>query len=293
MMATSLPSFDGPLSLYGSTTTYMPLKDVEVQIQCELYDFVNDEDTRSIANSLLDAEQPATVTFSYQSEVDGKASFIGIDLNRIGLTQIATLVSTTNKIPSLQASVQTKGSVSDADIFKLPQVNKDLKVVDVDVGGKKIQQVRQYFANPSDTTTHPKIRGLWNIGEICEGRYSGWPREFGIKGWLKGKFDQNFTKIEHGLESRPPTYVYGADPSVACHDQIKLKTQLVMIFDISAGVNPLFASTYILPISGFTGDVSPQFQSSLEIDFMVKNRENNELCSQLVNRKGLVASVAK
>jgi hypothetical protein len=155
-----LPSFDGPLS-YGSTTKYMPLRDVEAQIQCEVQAFVNDDDTKYIARQLLDTEEAAVVTFTYQAEVDGKASFIGVDLNKIGLTQVATLITTTNKVPSLQASLQVKGTVSDADIFLIPQVFDNV-----------------YIKKTDGTLSDPVIKGLKNMD--CSPLDTAWPKRLFI-----------------------------------------------------------------------------------------------------------------
>lgn len=265
-LPTALPSFDGPFSV-GRLTKSVPLGDIETQIQCEIKSFLEDPETAESANSMLDPEEAATVTFTYQSELDGKASFIGVDLAKVGLTGIANLITSTNKVPSLQASVQAKAVVSDADVFLVPQTSRDIRYV-----------YNKHLHKPSVLL----IRGLKGLD--CGKYETGGLGKLFIKEWLAGKFDKNNTKNVHG------GYLYGVatNQSRACRKQTNLKTSIALIFDASAGVNPLFAATYILPISGFTGDISPQFTATLEIDFAVQNDENNALCEQFVGRKGAI-----
>ena len=75
--------------------------------------------------------------------------------------------------------------------------------------------------------------------------------------------------------------------SVSCDSQLTLKTQIAIIFDTSAGINPILSNTYIIPISAFAVDVSPAWTETLQIDFSLANSENNDLCEKLLARKPL------
>jgi hypothetical protein len=76
----------------------------------------------------LDWEKPATVSVNIQTDFMGKATFLGIDLSKVGLEGIANFISqisTTNKTSSLQAYVQPKETVNSQIDFVIPQTNGD------------------------------------------------------------------------------------------------------------------------------------------------------------------------
>jgi hypothetical protein len=47
--------------------------------------------------------------------------------------------------------------------------------------------------------------------------------------------------------------------------KITLSTQVVFVLDVSAGVNPLLAPTFVLPVSGETFDYNPSVTQNLNI----------------------------
>lgn len=78
--------------------------------------------------------------------------------------------------------------------------------------------------------------------------------------------------------------------TVGCALKLTLKTMIAITFDTSAGINPILSPTYIVPISGFTAEVSPAWTQTLQIDFTLQNQENNNLCVKSWAQKPLGSS---
>ena len=131
-----LPSFDGPFA-YGSVTKYVNIVDIEHQVQCELKHFLTDDRTiytingvnvtsANISNNLLAFDQPATVTLTVQTDLTGKVTATGINLNKIGLETIANVITLSNKVPTLQANLSAKGTVVASPVVVFPQTARDV-----------------------------------------------------------------------------------------------------------------------------------------------------------------------
>jgi hypothetical protein len=144
----------------------------------------------------------------------------------------------------------------------------------------------------------PIIKGLARIN--CD---SVQGRRLLIKEWLVEFFARNMepytdprTKETHyrlrqhqliKTSPSPNEWIEGPITSVSCAQKLTLKTAILVVFDTSAGLNPVISSTYLIPISGFTLDVSPDLMNTLQIDFTLQNSENNDLCEKLLARKPL------
>jgi hypothetical protein len=402
-----LPSFDGPFA-YGSVTKYVNIIDVEHQVQCEIRDFLTDSKTTypingiyvssaNISNNLLAFDQPATVTLTLQTDLTGKATATGINLNKLGLQFIANEITLSSKVPSLQANFSAKGTVSAAPVVVFPQTNRDVwqfytkgdivngkpiaKIANIAFDNslsaallseaksvnepnlspslKKMRQqifnenfrrliikyrteyLRDYAvddrdkdaypssdalsSNPSadltpptgtpasalDYPTRPIIRGLHNIE--CPG-FEGAPndltaymRHLYIKNWLFDFFTRNMGVqvnamggAEIGAAANPhnyflrrvnnESYTPNSLSTVGCALKLTLKTAIALTFDTSAGIDPILSPTYIIPISGFTAELSPAWTQTLQIDFTLENSQNNDLCVKSWAQKPLGSS---
>jgi hypothetical protein len=404
-----LPSFDGPFA-YGSVTKYVNIIDVEHQVQCEIRDFLTDYNTKyrfnnidvtsaNIANNLLAFDQPATVTLTVQTDLTGKATATGINLNKLGLQAIANEISLSNKVPSLQANLSAKGTVIASPVVVFPQTDRDVwqfytggeslaklttlafdnslseelmkieygvkvnennlskeekikaqanfnKDFSRDVLGYKSKYYHDYSKNdrgpdvyPSSYAlpenplkaltppagvlpnslnypTRPIIMGLHNINcqdvEAMPNNLSSYMRHLYIKDWLFEFFTRNMgvqvdasgnANAEDKLNPHDyflrrvgsGTYVdsFGeprALTTVGCALKLTLKTAIAITFDVSAGINPILSPTYIIPISGFTGEISPAWTQTLQIDFTLQNSQNNNLCVKSWAQKPLGSS---
>lgn len=138
-----LPSFDGPFA-YGALTKYVAIVDVEHEIQCEINDFLTDDrpllrsdgtpilaggvpvTVAEISNNLLQFDQPAQVTLSVQTDLSGKVTATGINLQKYGLDIIANAITLSNKVPSLQANLQGKDTIFASPVFVIPQTSEDV-----------------------------------------------------------------------------------------------------------------------------------------------------------------------
>jgi hypothetical protein len=106
----------------------VPVNRVAKTIRCEVSAFLIEEGRRqSQANNgksrlTLDATEGATIALTLQEEHGGGVTYIGIDLNRLGLSSLADLIAAQNKAPNLQAGLQGKGQISSKIEFKIPQV---------------------------------------------------------------------------------------------------------------------------------------------------------------------------
>jgi hypothetical protein len=106
------PSFEGVLAICNH---HMPERIVANQVQCELSTFYNSIIQRTAANPKLvlkdKIEKKATITLVLQTDTTGSVQYLGIDLNKVGLSGLAPLIAASNKTPSLQAKFQGKGTV--------------------------------------------------------------------------------------------------------------------------------------------------------------------------------------
>jgi hypothetical protein len=155
---------------------------------------------------------------------------LGINLKEVGFGTVANLISVSNKVPSLQAKVQAKTTASSQLDLSIPQTIKNQEVV-----------------NGRTTQT---IFGLeWVKG--CDDPARKLLAPLSLKSFL----DRFFFKIaqnQFNLE-------------LACMSKITLSTQVVFLIDVSAGVNPLLAPTFVLPVSGETLDYNPSVTQNLNI----------------------------
>jgi hypothetical protein len=106
----------------------VPVSQVAKTVRCEVSAFLIEERKRQSKPDnwkrrlTLDATEGATIALTLQEEHGGGVTYIGIDLNRLGLSSLADLIAAQNKAPNLQAGLQGKGQISSKIEFKIPQV---------------------------------------------------------------------------------------------------------------------------------------------------------------------------
>jgi hypothetical protein len=189
----------------------------------------------------LDPIKPAGVSIKFQTDQSGSFQYLGINLKEVGLATLANLISVTNKTPSLQAKVQAKTTASSQLDLSIPQT-----IIDRPAKGGTIHGL-----NGVKGCNDPNRKLLASLS-------------------LKSFLDKFFYKIgqnQFNLET-------------VCMSKITLNTQVVFVLDVSAGVNPLIATTFILPVSGETFDYNPSITQSLNIVLALNpNRQPNKgLC---------------
>jgi hypothetical protein len=205
-----LPGFEGILGIH-SWTHNVPVSAVATTVQCELKVFLRTH------SRYLDPSKSAAVQLSLQSDNSGGVTYVGIDLNRIGLRSLAELVSSQNKAPNLQAGLQGKSVTSS-------QIEFD---------------VRQTLAGLERVRCDDSVRQL--------------PIPLDLDSWL--------TRFFKNLEA------HRDNTDTACMSKVTLKTQFQLVVPIKGGVNPVFGTAFILPISGLNFEFTPAFTHTLQVAF--------------------------
>jgi hypothetical protein len=246
------PGFEGPLGLH-SYIHDIPVSRVTTELQCELKDFLAEPQNAGI----LDPGQAATVSIKFETDQSGTFQYLGIDLTKIGLAGVATLISASNKSPSLQAKLAGKTAATSQIDLSIPQTIKNVKVkakyvIDPDTGRIKLV--------PAST-----IRGL-NVVD-CDDPTRRLLTSLSLTSFLDRLF-QNLRYNEFNTQ-------------VVCMSKITLNTQFIIAFDVSAGVNPLIGTAFILPVSGESFDYNPSAAQSLNIVLALKKYNDHDLCTKV------------
>jgi hypothetical protein len=265
----------------------IPIGAVAHEIQCELQDFIQKETPHPTKDnpSLLDPNKAATVTLNLQTEFSGSVSYLGINFSKLGFTSLAQLISSSNGVPSLQAKLQGKGTVSSQIEFNIPQTDGPISsqpnttapqaqylktgyaLTDQyeQVSFKKDPKDKYYHPIPpkaSTSTTIPPITCIpKDLAEHAEEAYLF----LFLKNWLDSyKAKQSEAKLE-----------------AVCQTKVTLKTQFQLLLDVSAGTGSFFKTPpIILPISGLNIDASPDYTHSLQVVFSL-NEQNKPYCKAL------------
>jgi hypothetical protein len=234
------PGFEGVFGLH-SYLHDIPVSRITTELECEVRDFLED----SPYAQYLDPKKPAGVSIKFQTDQSGSFQYLGINLNKVGLETVANLITVSNKTPSLQAKVQAKTTASSQLDLSIPQTIDNQQIT---IGTKTAKISGLKWVKGCDDPTRKLLASLS----------------------LKSFLDRFFNKIvqnQFNLET-------------ACMSKITLSTQVVFVLDVRAGVNPLIATTFILPVSGETLDYNPSVTQSLNIVLALNPtiQPNNALC---------------
>jgi hypothetical protein len=244
------PSFEGALGIH-SYIHDIPVGRVTTELQCELGAFLHEEQNHHI----LDRAKPATVTIKFQTDQSGTFQYVGIDLSKIGLPGLANLIAPSNKVPSLQAKGQVKTTAFSQLDLAIAQTYKNYPIPKL-----KSSDPQRTISGLIHTNCDPSRKLLASLS---------------LQGWLDRFFDH--------IGRNPANWDAGRDPQAwksVCLSRITLSTQIVLVLDVSAGVNPLVATTFVVPVSGETFDYNPSATQSLTIVLSLLTDPNNPTCKQ-------------
>ncbi len=128
-----------------------------------------------------------------------------------------------------------------------------------------------------------------------------------IKEWLEDYFykgngilpaalNENYQPIDENKDTRDENVALKEKElnarrlnDAVCLSKLTLKSQLALVFDASASLNPILGPTYIVPISGFTLEASPAVTNYIQIGFSLQNSQNNALCNQLAGSQPILS----
>jgi hypothetical protein len=270
------PGFDGaeqPL-LYE-----IGVSEVATQISCELREFFFQEYIR--VNSLKDHhtwsidDAPAKVTLTVTTDINGKVGYLGINLNKLGLgslSQLTTLTSqsvvtstssTSIKVPSLQASLTGKRTVSAQVVLSIPQRpgDDDLK--------KFKAAVRQNMVERFDKADAERM-AIFAVSGCPE-----WARHPDKKLFIASWMKHYFEKINAPPNCADNALLTFADGGQTCitgnqsYQTVTLSTGFQIAFDVSGGLSPFAGGGFIIPVSAVNFDFNPDFQHKLDIQLTV------------------------
>jgi hypothetical protein len=247
------PGFEGLFGIH-SYIHDIPVGRITTELQCELASFLmwKDESGKLKYPDILDPKKTAAVTIKFQTDQSGTFQYVGVDLSKFGLANLANLITTSSKTPSLQAKIQGKTTASSQLDLAIAQTWGDSGDIKPD---------------PSDPNPkHYHIPGLHNA-KPCNDPSRGMLGSLSLASWL-GRFFDRLSLQGVGFDAQPAW-------KAACLSKITLNTQIVLLLDVSAGVNPLIASTFILPVSGETFDYNPSATQSLQIVLQLNTSGNN------------------
>jgi hypothetical protein len=113
------PGFESQPPVF-SYPEQIPATEVAEQVRCELANFIARDGTQGLPR-LLDPTKGAQVQLKLTTDLQGYVQWLGINLNGLGLSELAAIVSKTNNSPSLQLKAQGKSTTVSQIDFVIPQ----------------------------------------------------------------------------------------------------------------------------------------------------------------------------
>jgi len=276
------PGFESQPGVF-SYPEQLPAAEVAEQVRCELAQYLREErvrqnDTTVVPNRegpmFLDPNKGAQVQLKLSTDLQGSVSYLGVNLKALGLSQVASLVTSTNNVPSLQVKAQVKSTQTSQVDFILPQTpnnfiykNKpDSNVIILQTSNVEKPIVLKPDAKmPPSKQTIPEDLRLPKLKECSHGD----PERFLEYAW----FRLWLAEALHRYKDRLGAKGYGPGSTFAdrvCQPKLTISTQFQLLFDVSAGTSILQAIPIILPISGVNVDASPDYTHSIQIIFALR-----------------------
>jgi len=266
------PGFESHPGIF-SYTEQLPAAEVAEQVRCELAEFLREEqDAQKIhpeeGPRFLDPNKGAQVQLKLTTDLQGSVTWLGVNLGGLGLGALATLVTQSNKAPSLQLKAQGKSTQTSEVDFVIPQTPGDSvqvqkPITDKDgkpvlVGGDPVT-VAKKISLPDDIRL-PKL-------DSCS---HGDPTRFLQYAWFRLWLSDALKRYKKRLDEQG----YGAPGETfadrVCQPKLTIATQFQLLFDVSAGTNVFQAFPIILPISGLNIDASPDYTHFIQIIFSLR-----------------------
>jgi hypothetical protein len=270
------PGFESQPGIF-SYTEQLPAVLVARQVRCELAKFLDEETTAlGVRNGdnpayprFLDESKGAQVQLKLTTDLQGSVTYLGIDLKGLGLSAVASLVTTANNTPSLQLKAQGKSTQIAQLDYVIPQVlGPTIKAKDQYVAEKdpkdKDKQAKDDKGNPlfirvksADVTLPDNLQLTPCSPQVTQ---NAWFRL-----WLGDSLQRYKDRIEAESHFHGITF-----SDSVCAPKLTISTQFQLLFDISAGTSILKAVPILLPVSGLNIDASPDYTHSIQIIFSLR-----------------------
>ena len=127
------PGFESPPGI-PNYPEQIQAPEVAQQVRCELAQFLREEaeaekndpkGPTSVPGDFLNSNKGAQVQLKLTTDLQGSASYLGINLKSLGLGAVANLITTTNNVPTLQLKAQGKSTQTSQVDFVVPQTVGD------------------------------------------------------------------------------------------------------------------------------------------------------------------------
>jgi hypothetical protein len=271
------PGFESPPGIF-SYPEQIPATEVAEQVRCELASYIQhdgmdpdtgkpivDPYTRKPTGRLLDPDKGAQVQLKLTTDLQGYVQWLGINLNGLGLSEVAALVTKTNNNPSLQLKAQGKSTTVSQIDFVIPQtLGEDIKNLQSTKPPRillpKNLQLPNAPCRPNPNNLPQVAKYLW------------------FDMWLEdalGRYAKRIYKADNLVVGAGNPY-NAKFYNLVCQPNLTISTQFQLLFDVSAGTNVFNAFPIILPISGLNIDGSPDYTHYLQIAFTLKQPDDPE-----------------
>jgi hypothetical protein len=266
----------------GSYVANIPVHSVATEVQCEMYAFLDKEAKNpSPKGPLLDESRGATVTLKLTTDLSGSVAYVGINLAKLGVPSLSSLVAVTNKIPTLQAKGNVKSTLAAEIDFVVAQSKKapiskpaessvflpkeevdyitrnSIKFVNATFEQEKNSTLFAVQPNTAGTPSHPRFypaTECYRRDLVSVANHSFF--YLFLDDWLV-----NFKRSEQKY------------PKFVCNSKLTLTTAFTVGLDVSAGVNAFLTPPLILPISGLNIDANPDYVHQLTVSFALKDND--------------------
>jgi hypothetical protein len=311
------PGFESPPGI-PNYPEQIPAAEVAQQVRCELAQFLREEET---APQFLDSNKGAQIQLKLTTDLQGSASYLGINLKSLGLGAVANLITTSNNIPTLQLKAQGKSTQTSQVDFVVPQTLGD------SVANKKAPDDGQQlyllptlanFPKPSTEIKDAKdddqrlyilqklpkrpehsqvIKDGYGIHIIKPGHvflpenlrlptqadcYPGTAIRFIEHNWFRLWLANALDRYKKNFIERGYQVSGVTFADRVCQPKLTISTQFQLLFDISAGTNIFQSIPIILPISGVNLDASPDYTHFIQIIFSLRPDPNRaDACAAL------------
>jgi hypothetical protein len=241
------PGFESQPGIF-SYTEQLPAVIVARQVRCELAKFLDEERTAlGVRNGdnptyprFLDENKGAQVQLKLTTDLQGSVTYLGINLNGLGLNAIASLVTTANNAPSLQLKAQGKSTQTAQLDFILPQT------LSRSIISKRL---------PIDLPDNLRLTKCSD--EVTQNVW--------FRLWLADALQRYKDRIEAESHNHGITF-----SDSVCLPKLTISTQFQLLFDVSAGTSIFKSFPILLPISGLNIDASPDYTHSIQIIFSLR-----------------------